>query len=1062
MIMAFLRLGHGVQISTAVTGFVFTLAAILYVDDTDVLHWAKSPTMSDEEFFDQVQQATNDWANLAIATGGALKPKKCFWYLIAFRFCNGRAFYKKLSQLPRRHLTVPLPDGTSAPIPLRDTATSEETLGVFQCPEGLPQRQLQKMSEAGIDFADKAATHPLPRTVSRMAHDYMLIARMRYGIECVLATPSELSTEMRKILYRCLPCLGINRNYKTEFCTLPRMYQGLELVDWPIEKLAADIFVMLRFWDGDNILSHLLRDAYELLQMETGLDGNIFLRPFSQLSGLATHSWMKILWQYLSHHDVTLELLSSTHIAPVREGDAVFMELLIADGWHTGKLCSANRVRKLKHVHHVSALVASDGVSVLPEMYTTAAGTSSMTWSLERPSERDFLVWQEALALIAPNRRLRRPLGHFLRMPPGDSSWTATADGTQLCHRLTPSSFELFQQVTPIRFTRAGTLFHQIATVSYDPGFPFLATVSQPTDTHARLHSSAPAPSPAPVDLDLISVLRSWENQSLWRHLKFDGDGSWLLNAIIANTLIICHDGSYMKKVTSNVCAAALVMHCTVTGFELSCTWVECCDEADNYRAELLGGLCSSLLLKAISSVAAVYGPKPLIRLCDNMGVVKHGNTPHLPLKDKQSHSDVVRLFKQLERELPFPRVYEWVEGHADDDKGRKLTLKERLNTRCDALAKEALMDALYSRSFISSDFPFETVRVKLGPRKVTKSLRPSILHHSSRRIAKQVFGFGPRGSKIINEEQFELIYWDIFPRVLKKFPSSFRDWLSKTVTGCCGINHFLSYWKPGVRDVCPSCKYPGETIMHITRCPEVGRTTIFYEMVTDLEQWMADNYTPSTITEMVSTYLRNRGTESMSSRLTPHSHFFALASAFDFLGWRCLLEGRIPTLLVQEMHNHLANTPSRIGALDWAAGFVERLLRITHRQWQYRNSVVHYKVDGLTQDEHEAVISRFEELLQIDPSQLLSKHRHLFESQNFEDLGTASAVTKQYWIYSVESALAAAAHHRHSRRRRHDALSDTCEVQSLRDSPAPILHSAPAPHLPCELGIRYKKRRMK
>ena len=61
---------------------------------------------------------------------------------------------------------------------------------------------------------------------------------------------------------------------------------------------------------------------------------------------------MKILWQYLSHHDVTLELLSSTHIAPIREGDAVFMELLIADGWHTGKLCSANRVRKLKHVHH--------------------------------------------------------------------------------------------------------------------------------------------------------------------------------------------------------------------------------------------------------------------------------------------------------------------------------------------------------------------------------------------------------------------------------------------------------------------------------------------------------------------------------------------------------------------------------------------------------------------------------------------------------------------------------------------------------------------------------------
>jgi hypothetical protein len=95
--------------------------------------------------------------------------------------------------------------------------------------------------------------------------------------------------------------------------------------------------------------------------METGLDGNIFLRPFSKLSGLATHSWMKILWQYLEYHDVTLELLSSTNIAPVQNGDVVFMERLIAAGWQTGKLCSANRVRKLKHVHHESDLVASDG-----------------------------------------------------------------------------------------------------------------------------------------------------------------------------------------------------------------------------------------------------------------------------------------------------------------------------------------------------------------------------------------------------------------------------------------------------------------------------------------------------------------------------------------------------------------------------------------------------------------------------------------------------------------------------------------------------------------------------
>lgn len=179
-------------------------------------------------------------------------------------------------------------------------------------------------------------------------------------------------------------------------------------------------------------------------------------------------------------------------------------------------------------------------------------------------------------------------------------------------------------------------------------------------------------------------------------------------------------------------------------------------------------------------------------------------------------------------------------------------------------------------------------------------------------------------------------------------------------------------------------------------------------------------------------------------------------------VGWQCLLEGRIPTLLVQEMHNHLSNTPSRLGAIDWAASFVERLLRITHRQWQYRNSVVHFTVDGLTREEHEAVISRFEELLQVDPSQLLPKHRHFFDSQDFEELGAASAITKQYWIHSVESALAAAAHERNSRRRRHEEMTAPQHIPTPVAPPAPTPHPANASHLPCERGIRYKKRRLK
>jgi hypothetical protein len=85
-------------------------------------------------------------------------------------------------------------------------------------------------------------------------------------------------------------------------------------------------------------------------------------------------------------------------------------------------------------------------------------------------------------------------------------------------------------------------------------------------------------------------------------------------------------------------------------------------------------------------------------------------------------------------------------------------------------------------------------------------------------------------------------------------------------------------------------------------------------------------------------------------TNIIPQNHtYHALAIAHDRLGWRSFLEGRILTIMVQEMHYHLAATPSLIGAADWAKGLVNHLIRITHRQWKYRNDVNNYTIEGRT-----------------------------------------------------------------------------------------------------------------
>jgi hypothetical protein len=119
-------------------------------------------------------------------------------------------------------------------------------------------------------------------------------------------------------------------------------------------------------------------------------------------------------------------------------------------------------------------------------------------------------------------------------------------------------------------------------------------------------------PTPPPT---FLGILHSWPNQSLWRTLKVDGDGSWILDALVAGSLDldVVHDGSFMKKVTPKVCSMALLMRCRLTGHELTCTWAEMSNSADNYRGELLGALCCSLILKAVTAAPAAYSPRKLL-----------------------------------------------------------------------------------------------------------------------------------------------------------------------------------------------------------------------------------------------------------------------------------------------------------------------------------------------------------------------------------------------------------------------------------------------------------------
>jgi hypothetical protein len=276
--------------------------------------------------------------------------------------------------------------------------------------------------------------------------------------------------------------------------------------------------------------------------------------------------------------------------------------------------------------------------------------------------------------------------------------------------------------------TRYGTTY----TYSYHDTGPGLesqrATITNWLGRTIKIHSLSPAWSPlqAHSPNQLLEALASWENQSLSKHPRIDGGaGDWIFSGLMRGLLVISHDGSYMPHLANNVCTCAGVFYCSHTNQYPDVTCVEKSTKkpANNYRAKILGRCSTQLTINAATTGRKVLGHGPLTMGCNNMGVVRHGNSPWRPILEKQSQSDALRYFKSL---MASSRIGGWIQhvySHADEYLSEaEMSPAQRVNCQADKLATAALIAAVEANEFISSIFLSEKVCIEIARERVTGS----------------------------------------------------------------------------------------------------------------------------------------------------------------------------------------------------------------------------------------------------------------------------------------------------------------------------------------------------
>jgi hypothetical protein len=151
--------------------------------------------------------------------------------------------------------------------------------------------------------------------------------------------------------------------------------------------------------------------------------------------------------------------------------------------------------------------------------------------------------------------------------------------------------------------------------------------------------------------------------------------------------------------------------------------------------------------------------------------------------------------------------------------------------------------------------------------------------------------------------------------------------------------------------------------------------------------------------------YVQQRGTVMMEEVVREAQHqFWSMGLSQDKIGWQRFLEGMISMEVTVLEHQFQALNGSCMSLEKWTSGLITQLLEIMHRQWIYRNYIVHDPVSGtLATAWKEELLLEIEHQKELGDAGLLEEDKYLAEV-NLEEMATTSGERQHYWLLAIQS----------------------------------------------------------
>lgn len=240
------------------------------------------------------------WKQTLAVTGGVVRPIKCTWVLIDFKWVASDNYYKSIAESPG---SIYLQNDNRIEVEIereRRTLDPCEKLGIQTVVTGCEDLELEYLHTKITEWLSMIEHSTLSSSLNTNA----LLTHITKSIEYPLPTTCFSKEECRELelaLYpKTLPKCGISSKFPLVLRYAAKTFYGLLIPSFYHQQGLHHCKELIKSLPLQNTTSQQFQVSQELIQITLGSRLDIFQVPSNHCASLIDKCWMQEIWDYLS------------------------------------------------------------------------------------------------------------------------------------------------------------------------------------------------------------------------------------------------------------------------------------------------------------------------------------------------------------------------------------------------------------------------------------------------------------------------------------------------------------------------------------------------------------------------------------------------------------------------------------------------------------------------------------------------------------------------------------------------------------------------------------------